>query len=736
MIETLDDLIEKIRSYNTSADLSLVKKAYEFASGVHKGQMRLSGDPFITHPLNVAIILAELEQDPTTIAAALLHDTIEDGGLTREGLAKDFSDEVARLVEGVTKLGQLTYESREERQAENFRKMFLAMAEDIRIIIIKLADRLHNMRTLEFLPKSKQHETSIETRDIFAPLAHRLGVWRLKWELEDLAFRFLEPDKFNGIREKVAETRSGREKYIEDFIEKVKKVLDKSGISYEIKGRAKHFFSIYQKMESQDISFDEIYDLTAVRVIVDSVNECYAVLGVIHDSWKPVPGRFTDYIATPKPNGYQSLHTAVIGPGGRPVEIQIRTKEMNKASEYGIAAHWRYKEGKTDKELDSKMAWFRQMLEWQTELKDAKDFMESLKIDLFADEVFVYTPKGAVFGLPAGSTPVDFAYRVHTEVGHRCMGSKANGRIVPLDYRLRNSDIVEIITTKEDNPKLDWLNFVRTPAARTKVKGWFKKQKRDETIVLGRSALESEIKKLGLIPSDILSEKYVPVLMKEYNFSAADDLYSSIGYGETSAFQVAKRARAVWQKDRGIIEVTEEAVPERISPKKGAPKGKHTVSVSGLKNVLVRFSKCCRPLPGEEIVGFVTKGRGVAIHRRDCPNIANVEVPGARLVKVDWVPGAEAIYPVEVEVQAFDRVGVLKDILEKIVETKTNVSGANVKTKRGSTAFIKLVVDVVDVEHLTRVMKAVREIADVYDVYRTDTHRTARIAGNEKNNKQ
>lgn len=726
MQRTIDDLIQQIKAYNPKADTEIVRRAYECAAKVHKGQKRLSGDPFITHPLNVAFILAELEQDPSTIAAALLHDSIEDGGLIHAGIARDFSEEIACLVDGVTKLGQLTYESREERQAENFRKMMLAMGEDIRTIIIKLADRLHNMQTLEFLPKNKQKETSVETKEIFAPLAHRLGMWRLKWELEDLSFRFLEPKRYEEIRKKISESRVERERYIDDFIEKLKETNDRMGIAAQVSGRAKHFFSIYKKMVDQNLEFEEIYDLIAVRVIVETVKECYAVLGVIHASWKPIPGRFHDYIAMPKSNGYQSLHTTVIGLSGRPVEIQIRTKEMHKVSEYGIAAHWRYKEGKTDKELDLKMSWLRQLLDWQGEMKDARDFMESLKIDLFVNEVFVFTPKGSVFDLPVGATPVDFAYRVHTEVGHRCMGARVNGRIIPLDHKLGNGDIVEVITGKSDSPKLDWLNFVVTAGAKAKIKGWFKKEKREDNVERGRAALEDELKKLSIPPSGMLgSERLIPVA-KEYGFDAINDLFAAIGYGEVSAFQAAKKARAMLEKERGILPPAEELVGEKIASKRPPKKRKHGVIVSGIDNVMVRFSRCCRPLPGDDIVGFVTKGRGVSVHKGDCPNIALVEPKTGRFVKVEWVADSELFYPVEIEVEAFDRVGVLKDILEKVAETKTNVAAANVKTKRGSSAIIKLIVDINDVDHLALVMKAVREVSDVYDVYRTDTYKKAR----------
>lgn len=726
---SFDELIQKIKVYNPEADFELLRKAYDFSSQAHKGHFRLSGDSYITHPLNVSGILADLEQDMYTIAAALLHDTIEDGGISREKLAEEFGGEIAKLVEGVTKLGQLTFVSKEERQAENFRKMFLAMGEDIRIIIIKLADRLHNMQTLEFLPPEKQKETAGETMDIFAPLAHRLGMWRLMWELEDLAFATLEPEKFEEIKARVTDGRAERESFVGEFMTQISKAISKVGITAEVRGRPKHFYSIYKKMVEQNLEFDEIYDLIAVRIIVETVKECYAVLGVIHAVWKPIPGRFRDYIAMPKSNGYQSLHTTVIGPAGKPVEIQIRTRQMHRIAEYGIAAHWRYKEGVTDKTFDLKMSWLRQLLEWQSELKDAKDFMESLKIDLFVDEVFVFTPKGDVFGLPVNATPVDFAYRVHTEVGHRCTGAKVSGKIVPLSHGLQNGDIVEITTGKSDNPSLDWLNFVKTPAARTKIKSYFKKQKREENISRGIAALEEEIKKLKLDPSEILSAENLSPALKEFGFLSSEELYAAIGYGERSAYQVAKRLRGIWEKKYGIPPIEEEKVAPMLAPRRRKRKGVQGIRVMGLENVLIRFSKCCRPLPGEDIIGFVTKGRGVAVHRSDCPNITSLELPASKVVQVEWDPEADVLYPVEIEVEAFDRVGVLKDILAQVVERQTNVSAADVKTKRGSMAFIKLVVDIKNIDHFGEVIAAIREVSDVYDVYRTDIYRGKRLRG-------
>ncbi|MDD5594285.1 MAG: bifunctional (p)ppGpp synthetase/guanosine-3',5'-bis(diphosphate) 3'-pyrophosphohydrolase [Candidatus Margulisbacteria bacterium] len=648
----MKSLIEKINSYNPKADTAVVEKAYEFAAQVHRDHKRLSGDPYITHPLAVANILADLEQDSKTIAAALLHDVVEDGEVTTKQLAEKFGPEIAKMVEGVTKLSQFSFTGREERQAENFRKMFVAMGEDYRIIIIKLADRLHNMQTLQFLSPDKQIETAIETRDIFAPLAHRMGMWRLKWQLEDLAFLYLQPDRYEEIKQRVAESRGRREEFIENFIELLKSLLGKTSLKAEVNGRAKHFFSINQKMTDQNLEFGEIFDLTAVRVITESVKDCYNVLGIVHDAWKPIPGRFRDYIAMPKSNGYQSLHTTVIGPDGRPVEIQIRTREMHRIAEYGVAAHWRYKEGETDKVLDQKMAWFRQMLDWQSELKDAKDFMESLKIDLVVDEVFVFTPKGDVFALPLNATPIDFAYRVHTEVGHRCVGVKVNGRIVSLDSTLNNGDIVEVITGKKDNPKMDWLSFARTAGARIRIKKWFKEQRGEEKI------------------------------------------------------------------EEGTVAAREEASVKPLLVPRPKVSAKTAVIVAGLENVLTRFSRCCFPIPGDAIVGYVSQGKGIAVHRSDCPNLARLPMAAEKAVKVEWNPTIDQLFPVEIEVEAFDRVGVFKDILTQVSETGTNVSAAKVSTKRGSSAFLRLIVDIRNTDQLAAVTAAIRKVSDVYDVIR------------------
>ncbi|MBI5701690.1 bifunctional (p)ppGpp synthetase/guanosine-3',5'-bis(diphosphate) 3'-pyrophosphohydrolase [Candidatus Saganbacteria bacterium] len=711
---TIDDLKAKLK-YIKDPDLSLLDRVYKFAEEKHRNHKRLSGEPYISHPLAVASVLTDLEQDLPTICAALLHDTIEDSGVTFVEISEKFSPEIAKLVEGVTKLSQLIYESKEERQAENFRKMFMAMGEDLRVIVIKLADRLHNMQTLKYLSQKKIKETSLETREIFSPLAHRLGMWKLKWELEDLSFGFLEPDKYADIQAKVSESREAREAYIKNFVEKLTEVLKKVSLISDVYGRPKHLFSIYHKMVDQNLDFSEIYDLTAVRVIVESIKDCYAVLGIVHATWKPIPGRFRDYIAVPKSNGYQSLHTTVIGEEGKPVEVQIRTREMHRIAEYGVAAHWVYKEEATDKAFDKKMAWFRQMLETQTELKDAKDFLDSLKIDLFVDEVFVFTPKGQVIQMPIGATPIDFAYHVHTEVGHRTAGVKVNGRILPLDSILKNGDIVEIITSKIGNPSLDWLNFVKTSGARTKIKGWFRKVKRDESIERGRVQLEEELKKFRLHPKTVLIYENIKNFIASQKLKTEDDFFAAIGYGDISAYDIARKMHSIL-KPEDKEEMTEK--PKTVRPRKRNIV--HGVNVSGLTGVMVKMSKCCRPLPGDDIIGFVTHGKGVAVHRKDCATLLRNKPDPKKLVKVDWELSADIYYPVEIEIEAFDRVGALKDIMTQISETKTNVASAYIKTKRGSTAFLRIVVDVKNVDQLQLVMQSLRNVSDVYDVKRYD----------------
>ncbi|HHY97198.1 MAG TPA: bifunctional (p)ppGpp synthetase/guanosine-3',5'-bis(diphosphate) 3'-pyrophosphohydrolase [Firmicutes bacterium] len=698
-------------------------RAYWFAAKAHEGQYRDSGDSFIFHPLGVAEILAEMELDSTTIAAGLLHDVIEDTQTALDDIKAAFGDEIALLVDGVTKLSRFPFMTREQQQAENLRKMFLAMAKDIRVVLIRLADRLHNMRTLRHLPTERQKRISRETLEIFAPLAHRLGMWRVKWELEDLAFRYLQPGDYYSLVEKVAEKRRQREGYIEEAKSILAKQLAEVGIHAEIQGRAKHLYSIYEKMTKRGRSFEEIYDLIAIRAVVDTVKECYEVLGIVHNLWKPIPGRFKDYIAMPKSNMYQSLHTTVIGPAGEPLEVQIRTWEMHRTAEYGIAAHWRYKEGqRQDSEFERKIAWLRQLLEWQRDMRDSQEFIETLKIDLFEDEVFVFTPKGDVKSLPAGSTPVDFAYDVHTDIGSRCIGAKVNGKIVPLDYRLQNGDIVEILTSKVANgPSQDWLAFVKTSKARNKIRQWIKEGHRQEIIPRGRELLEREAKKQGIDGHDVLKEERLLDVAKRFGFLSSDDLLAAVGYSKLSPQQVITKILPLLP----VPKEPEVLQPVPQLPRKAVSKGQG-VKVDGMDNVLVRLSKCCNPVPGDPIVGYITRGRGVSIHRADCPNARLLIAAPERRVPVEWDLGSAASYPVEIEIDALDQVGLLSNIMSAVAEVKTNVSSMSAKTTPDGMAFVNMVLDIEDVEHMNNVMNRISRVKGVLDVHRAE--RSIRIA--------
>jgi guanosine-3',5'-bis(diphosphate) 3'-pyrophosphohydrolase len=713
-------LTEKIVSYNPEFNKGLLEKAYTLARQAHRGQKRNSGEDFIQHPLAVACILAGLELDTMTIAAGLLHDVVEDTNVTLVDLEKGFGPELALLVDGVTKLSRIEYKSKEEQQVENLRKMFLAMAKDIRVIMIKLADRLHNMRTLKHQTPTKQREVAEETLEIFAPLAHRLGIFKIKWELEDLAFRYLEPEKYYDLVERIAMKRQQREEYINQIVTTLSERLAAVGIKAEIAGRPKHFYSIYEKMFNQGKDLSEIYDLIAIRVVVDSVRDCYGALGTIHTLWKPIPGRFKDYIAMPKPNMYQSLHTTLMGPQGEPFEIQIRTKEMHRTAEYGIAAHWKYKEGKAgDKEFEKKLSWLRQLLEWEHDLRDAREFMESLKIDLFSDTVFVFTPKGDVVELPAGSVPIDFAYRVHTEVGHRCVGAKVNGRIVTLDYQLNNGDIVEILTAKQSNgPSRDWLNLVKTSQAKNRIRQWFKKEKREENIPRGRELLEREIKKLGLEVSELLKTERLAEAVKRFNLNGPDDLLASVGDGAITPQQVVSRLKEDYRKDRkGEEEALLEAA--EIKPRPGAEKSSAGVRVHGIGNLMVRLSHCCNPLPGDKIIGYITRGRGVSIHRADCRNIVYFNREEAeRIIDVSWDQPDDASYQVEIEVTAVDRPRITADVMNAIADTKTNINAVNARSGKNRRTIIDLTVEIRSLEHLNAVLQKVKRLGDVIDVHR------------------
>lgn len=714
----IEKVIKKIKEFNNNnVDINLIEKAYKFAKKAHNGQYRYSGEPYIVHPVEVAYILAELDLDLQTIAAGLLHDVIEDTEIGYDEIKDEFGQEIADLVDGVTKLGMIEYKSKVEQQAENMRKMLIAMAKDIRVILIKLADRLHNMRTLKYLNQDKQKEKAQETLEIYAPIAHRLGMSRIKWELEDLSLRYLHPDEYYNLVDKVAQKRKEREQSIQELIKKLKSKLEEIGIKSEVDGRPKHFYSIYKKMKQQNKTFEQIYDLMAVRVIVNTIKDCYGTLGVVHTLWKPMPGRFKDYIAMPKPNMYQSLHTTVMGPKGDPFEIQIRTWEMHRTAEYGIAAHWKYKEGKTgEDEFDAKLTWLRQLLEWQRELKDAKEFMETLKIDLFTDEVYVFTPKGDVISLPAGSTPIDFAYSIHTEIGHRLNGAKINGKIVPIDYKLKTGDIVEIITTtnNERGPSRDWLQIAKSSQAKNKIRQWFKKEKREENIERGQEIFYRVIKKHGILLSQLKNDIMENVI-KKLNIHTEDDLFATIGYGGLSMNQVIPRIKEELKK---IDNENTKHMTSKIGEKKRTKIGGMGVIVKGEDNVMVRFSKCCSPVPGDEIIGYVTKGRGVSIHRKDCPNIREYVYDRNRIVEVDWDTGKNIAYQADIQIMATDRYGLLTDITSILSDIKISVKAVNARTTKDNIAVINLTLEITSKEQLERIMNKLKVLDGVTDVYR------------------
>jgi len=712
-----------------------VDKAYRFAEEAHRNQLRNSGEDYILHPLEVAQILVELEMDEATIAAALLHDVVEDTGFTIADIEKEFGSEVALLVDGVTKLGRIEYKSKMEQQVENLRKMFLAMAKDIRVILIKLADRLHNMRTLKYHSVQKQKEIAQETLEIFAPLANRLGIFRIKWELEDLSFRYLKPQEYYDLVEGIALKRREREAYINEVIVHMRDRLEDVEIYADISGRPKHFYSIYRKMTTQHKELSEIYDLMAIRVVVESVNDCYGALGIIHTLWKPIPGRFKDYIAMPKPNMYQSLHTTLIGVHGEPFEIQIRTCDMNRTSEYGIAAHWKYKESSNkeggNKEgcnraagvnFEKKLAWLRQLLEWQHDSRDAGEFMESLKIDLFADTVFVFTPKGDVVELPAGSCPVDFAYRVHTDVGHRCIGAKINARIVPLETKLNNGDILEILTSKQGGgPSRDWLAFVQTSQAKNRIRQWFKKEQREDNIARGRESLEREVRKLGLEPGNVLKSENLSAFGKSQNFVGVDDLYAAIGDGVLTPNKVIMRLREDFSKEeRENLQLAALQQGEGKTPTQTTyGKASHGVRVKGVDNVLVRFAQCCNPLPGDAIIGYITRGRGVSIHRGDCSNIlSHFQEEGDRVVEVMWAEQMDSIYPVDIQIYGMDKPRLVTEVMNTVLDTRTHILGINAKVGKDNIAHIQLRIEIRNLEQLKTVMHKIRKVKDITEVKR------------------
>jgi guanosine-3',5'-bis(diphosphate) 3'-pyrophosphohydrolase len=703
------DLLDLVADRYPAADLETLGRAFDLAVDAHAGQRRASGEPYVTHPIAAARIVADLGIDPVAVQAALLHDVPEDTDYSLEDIEEAFGAEVAHLVDGVTKLSKFNSPSREQQQAENIRKMFLAMAEDIRVVLIKLADRLHNMRTLAALPVEKQQRIARQTMEIYAPLAERLGIWQIKWELEDLAFKYLEPVRYRELARLLDTRRKGRETFIDRAIEALRPALEAAGIEADLQGRPKHLYSIWKKMQRKGAEFGEIYDVYAIRVLVDEVRDCYAALGVVHSMWRPIPGQFDDYIAVPKNNLYQSLHTAVIALDGKPLEIQIRTHAMHQVSEVGIAAHWRYKEGsKSDRAYDAKLAWLRQLMDWQRDVSDASEFVEGIKLDIFQDQVFVFTPKGDIKDLPAGATPLDFAYRIHTDVGHRTIGAKVNNRLVPLDYRLKNGDIVEIVTTKaEHGPSRDWLNIVRTSHAREKIRQWFKRKDRDENIVHGREALERELRRLARTSIAGVGQERIAEVAHQYTFDDLDDFYAAIGYGAVSGQQVVTRL--------GVLDDGELALPPVTPPQQPARTG--GVRVKGVGDLLVRFGRCCHPIPGDPILGFITRGKGITVHLSSCPTVLNEREVG-RLIEVEWESAPTATYPIAVRVEAYDRPGLLHDITKVVVEHKVNIMAASVSVGSDHTAVVAATLQVSSVAQLAKVMSRIEQVRDVLSVQR------------------
>jgi len=724
MSATLEQIEAQVLAYNPDADLTGLDEAYEFAHTAHKGQMRKSGEAFVNHPIEVALILAELHMDTATLKAALLHDTVEDSEASIEEVRERFGDEVAELVDGVTKLGKIEFESMSEAQSNNLRKMLIAMAKDIRVILIKLADRLHNMRTLAALPEARRIEKAHETMDIYAPLAHRLGISSIKWELEDLAFYYLEPHKFHQVSRMVAESREAREMYLAKVIDQLNDELSAIGITARISGRPKHLYSVYQKMSQKGKDFNEIYDLIALRVIVDSVKDVYGALGTVHSIWKPVPGRFKDYVAMPKFNMYQSLHTTVIGPSGSPLEIQIRSEEMHRTAEYGVAAHWRYKEGtRGDDAFDERLAWLRQMLEWQTELKDPREFMEALKIDLFEEEVFVFSPKGDVISLKRGSTPIDFAYAIHTEVGNRCVGAKVNGSIVQLGYELQMGDRIEILTNKNSHPSRDWLNIVKTSSAKSKIRNYFSKATREDDLVRGRDELAKVMRKHGLGIGSKAAEKAIDAVAQEMNYAHAEDILAGIGAGKLSAKQIGTKLLKLMAKD-GEVAKPEPTEPEfplsqpMIAPRSKRRKSGGGVKVKGIDDVLVRLANCCHPVPGDKIIGFVTRGRGVSVHRLDCPNARELLSSPERIIEVDWDLGTETAFQVEIFVEAMDRLRLLQDVTSTLAESGVNILASSTTTHRDGLVDMRFLFELGDLTRLDHILRELRTSEGVFEARR------------------
>ena len=723
--KTIDDILKKLKQNKRRTNTSLILKAYNFAAEHHRGQKRMSGEDYIIHPLNVAYILADLNMDDATICAALLHDIVEDTDVTNEDVIKTFGEEIAEMVAGVTKLSKIQYVSLEEEQVENYRKMFLAMGKDIRVILIKLADRLHNMRTLSNLKRDRQIANAKETMELYAPLANRLGIYSLKWELEDLSFRYLYPEEYRELVMSIEKKREERIQFIEKIMEEIRVALKKQKIVAEVTGRAKHLYSIYRKMQRDNITIDQVYDLFALRIIVNSVKDCYAALGVVHDLYTPMPGRFKDYIAVPKPNMYQSIHNTLIGPKGTPFEVQVRTWDMHRIAEFGIAAHWAYKEANRFKKsnvvvTDDKLAWLRETLEWQKDMQDPDEFLKTLKTELFEDEVYVFTPKGQIKTLPRDSTPIDFAYNIHAEVGHHMIGCKINSKMMPIITPLKSGDIVEIITSDTaKGPSRDWLKIVKSSSARNKIQQWFKKTERAENIEKGKDILERELKKIGMTHTELFKPEWTQLVLNRYNYNTIEDMYASIGFGGISPNKIITRLLEEYKKeheeatiDEKIQELTVEKVQRKRQPKSG-------VIVKGIDNCLVKFSKCCNPVPGDEIIGYVTKGRGVSIHRADCTNIKDLLTEEERIIDVEWYNDEQKTeYNVDIQVLANDRTGLLSDVVKEITGQKINIMGVNTRTSKDRIATIDVTLEVKDIEQLNQVLKQIRKVDSVYEVTR------------------
>lgn len=730
-METKAKFLEEILQYNSNYDIDIIGRAFEKAKSLHDGQLRKSGEPYLIHPIAVDIILAQLGMDEATLVGGLLHDVVEDTDYTRDQLVEDFSEEVALLVDGVTKLGAIKFENKEEAQAENLRKMFLAMSKDIRVLIIKLADRLHNMRTMEYMKSEKQMEKSKETLDIYAPLASRLGIYTIKFELEDLALKYLHPAEYIALSKEVSEKKEQREQFINEVIEEIKEALMDTNMKYDIMGRSKHLYSVYKKMVLQHKQIDEIFDLTAIRIIVENVRDCYAVLGQVHTMWKPIPGRFKDYIAMPKPNMYQSLHTTVLGDNGEPFEIQIRTYEMHRVAEYGIAAHWKYKEGDNSgnqNNEDMKLAWLRQTLEWQKELNDPREFMETLKMDLFSSQVFVFTPKGEVIDLPAGSTPLDFAFKIHTAVGCKCVGAKVNGKMVTIDHELNNGDIVEIVTSSNSGgPSVDWLKIAQSSTARNKIRQYLKKENKSDDVAKGKDALEKHLRKKGYDPHLVGKSFYLSRGVKAMNGTSLDEVYAQISNGGTVLSKFANLLISYYTDDKKAEEKKEDAKAEELlkqNPKKEKQERKQRenpgIIVRGADNLMIRVSRCCNPVPGDDIVGFITKGRGISVHRTDCSNITSLpESEKARFIDVEWEDlKVGKAYNADICVVSTDRKGIFSDISRACEDMDVHIAGVNAKSGKDETVNITLTLSISSTQQMQKVLRTLRNVSGVLNVYR------------------